>query len=100
MILYILAAIVILFIVYYVIDFIDFVIKIRAIKKVFTEEFNKNYNPKVIIGKRTIGRIKQEQAKELKVEELIEVESKIYKVIGMIRNTLDNSVLILSVEEV
>ena len=100
MVLYILAAIGILFIIYYVIGFINFIIKMRAITKAFGTKFNKKYNPKVIIGKRTIGRIKQEQAKELKVDELIEVKSKMYKIIGMIRNALDDSVIILSVEEV
>ena len=100
MVLYILAAIAILSVIHCTIRYLNFIREIRVIEQVFGTKFNQNYNPKVIIGKRTIGRIKQEQAKELKVDELIEVESKMYKVIGMIRNTLDDSVMILSVEEV
>ena len=68
-------------------------------KKTFDEHFGSNYKTKVFLGNEIIGKIKQENAKELNCNDLIEINSKQYTVKDFIKNKHNGCVMCMKVVE-
>ena len=69
------------------------------LKKTFDEHFGSNYKTKVFLENEIIGKIKQENAKELNCNDLIEINSKQYTVKDFIKNKHNGCVMCMKVVE-
>lgn len=70
------------------------------LKKTFDSHFNSNYKTKVFLDNKIIGKIKQEHAKEIKQNDLVEINSKQYTVKDFVKNKHNGCVMCMKVVEV
>lgn len=82
----------------FIIKLIDLYFEFK-LKKTFDEHFGKNYKTKVFLENEIIGKIKQEHAKELNCNDLIEINSKQYTVKDFIKNKHNGCVMCMKVVE-